>query len=80
MYRLRVDPEHIIDRIVMRFLDHTSAERKGFLRSGCTCIESVKIAFHKRKTYVCMYTLMSGGPIGYWFDVCMYVCMYIYGT
>ena len=23
---------------------------------------------------VCMYTLMSGGPIGYWF-VCMYVCM-----
>ena len=24
-----------------------------------------------------MYTLMSGAPIGYWFDyVCMYVCMY----
>ena len=29
--------------------------------------------------YVCMYTLlMSGGPIGYWFDyVCMYVCMHL---
>ena len=28
--------------------------------------------------YVCIYTLMSGGPIGYWFDyVCMYVCMYV---
>ena len=25
--------------------------------------------------YVCMYTFMSGGPVGYWFDyVCMYVC------
>ena len=28
---------------------------------------------------VCMYTLMSGGPIGYWFDKgTMYVCMYLF--
>ena len=28
--------------------------------------------------YVCMYTLMNGAPIGYWFDlgyVCMHVCV-----
>ena len=30
----------------------------------CTCM------------YVCTYTLMNGGPSGYW--LCMYVCMYVY--
>ena len=27
--------------------------------------------------YVCMYILMSGGPIGYWMYVCMNICMYV---
>ena len=26
---------------------------------------------------VCMYTLISGGPIGYWLSVYMYVCMHV---